>query len=321
MYIEWTTNPGGNDPGWQATWNTTGSTSNIVVTLPGSVREIDAGSVTLSGVSSGLPEAIATNTNTSSSAITTNITTLSNNALLLDVVGSGNGGSFTAGGGQSEQWDQSNFSATGASSTQTIATAGGASMTQTHSTTSNRNSHAVIALAPATPGGSVTVAGSAGTDGASVSSLSWTQTLPAAANSKLIVGVSIEEDTSCPGNSTVSSVTYDGSPMTLIVSEQIETGGNFCMRTELWYADLTPAVLAPTVQWRFDELAWDGTAGEVVDSISGFNGTAFSATTTAGLVCNAADLSANGTSDYLSMDESALDGTTDFTISVWGEDG
>ena len=79
-----------------------------------------------------------------------------------------------------------------------------------------------------------------------------------------------------------------------------------------------PVVLAPSVEWRFDEALWDGTAGEVVDSISGFNGTAFNATTTAGLVCNAGDFSANGTSDYLSMNAAALNGATDFTISVWG---
>ncbi len=72
--------------------------------------------------------------------------------------------------------------------------------------------------------------------------------------------------------------------------------------------------------YRFDELSWDGTTDEVEDSTSnGFDGTSFNASTTTGLICNAADLTANGTTDYISLDNQAMNGLGDFTISVWGQ--
>ncbi len=299
-------------------YSNVGMAANIAVTLPGNARAIAAGSITLSGVSNGVPEATATNINTGTSTITTNITTLSNNALILGVVGSGNGGNFTSGAGQTEHWDRSVNTATGAASTRTQATAGATSMTQTHSTTSNRTAHSVIAMASSTAG-SVTVNGAASAIGANASSLNWTQALPAGSNLKLIVGLSIEVSTACAGNAAVSNVTYDGIAMTRAVFSQVETNGNFCMRTEIWYADLPSTSGTPSVQWRFDESQWNGTPGEVIDSIAGLNGTAFSATTTTGQVCNAADFSANSTSDYVSLDAAALNGATDFTISVWGK--
>lgn len=75
----------------------------------------------------------------------------------------------------------------------------------------------------------------------------------------------------------------------------------------------------PSVEWRLDESSWDGTPGEVKDSIGALHGTAFNATTVTGQVCKAGDLSANSTGDYLSMDNGALNGVTDFSISVWGK--
>ena len=85
------------------------------------------------------------------------------------------------------------------------------------------------------------------------------------------------------------------------------------------FVSLVPSPGSPAVQWRFDESQWNGTPGEVVDSIIGLNGTAFSATTITGQVCNAADLSANSTADYVSVNAAALNGATDFSISVWGK--
>ena len=131
---------------------TTGS-GTMVVTMPGSTREMNAGAITLSGVLAGPPEATATNTNANTASITTGITTLTDGAWLVDVVGSGNSGGFSPGGGQTERWDRSNFTATGASSTKVAPTAGPDSMTHTHSTTSNRHAHLVASFAPA-PGSS-----------------------------------------------------------------------------------------------------------------------------------------------------------------------
>ncbi|WP_421865272.1 DUF6701 domain-containing protein [Motiliproteus sp.] len=73
----------------------------------------------------------------------------------------------------------------------------------------------------------------------------------------------------------------------------------------------------PVAHWRFDETGWSGAANEVVDSEGTNHGLANSADPVSGQLCNAADLSATGTSDYLSLGAGALNGATDFTISAW----
>ncbi len=126
-------------------------TYTIQVNTTGTVQEMNAGGVSIAEARSGAPEATATNTNFNSASITTNITTLTNGAAVVDVVGSGNAGAFTPGSGQTEIWDVSASGATGALSGKLVATAGATSMQQTHSTTSNRNAHVVIAVAPHDP--------------------------------------------------------------------------------------------------------------------------------------------------------------------------
>ncbi|MBV1906599.1 MAG: hypothetical protein KUG75_11010, partial [Pseudomonadales bacterium] len=74
----------------------------------------------------------------------------------------------------------------------------------------------------------------------------------------------------------------------------------------------------PVADWRFDSSGWNGTVDEVHDSSGNeFHGVAFDTNTTAGKICNAADFSANSTSDYLSMNRDALNGRSDFTIATW----
>lgn len=74
---------------------------------------------------------------------------------------------------------------------------------------------------------------------------------------------------------------------------------------------------SPKHEFRFDELQYSNTANEVVDSIAGFNGQARSAQPVSGKVCNAVDLSGSTTGDYVALDESILNGATDFSISLW----
>ncbi|MEZ5561268.1 MAG: LamG domain-containing protein [Pseudomonadales bacterium] len=79
-----------------------------------------------------------------------------------------------------------------------------------------------------------------------------------------------------------------------------------------------PCGLKPVGEWHFDEYGWNGTADEVIDySGNDHHGTAFSSVTDVGLLCNAANLRADGTSDYLSLDAAALDGLDDFTVLTW----
>ncbi|MCG8427738.1 MAG: LamG domain-containing protein [Chromatiales bacterium] len=74
----------------------------------------------------------------------------------------------------------------------------------------------------------------------------------------------------------------------------------------------------PIGDWRFDELSWNSTPDEVLDySCNDHHGTAFNTSPVAGVICNAADLSANSTSDYITLDGAVMNGLSDFTASVW----
>lgn len=74
------------------------------------------------------------------------------------------------------------------------------------------------------------------------------------------------------------------------------------------------------IEYRFDETAWAGVANEVIDSSdNNYHGTAFSTQPVEGLVCNAADFTANSTDDYISLNNAALNNAENFTISVWAK--
>ena len=80
------------------------------------------------------------------------------------------------------------------------------------------------------------------------------------------------------------------------------------------------AVTCPTIiaEYRFDEIEYSDTPNEIIDSVGGFNGQAKSSQPIeGGVVCNALDLSASGTADYAIIDNSLVDGKTDFTVSLW----
>ncbi|MFT4925666.1 MAG: MSHA biogenesis protein MshQ [Phenylobacterium sp.] len=80
---------------------------------------------------------------------------------------------------------------------------------------------------------------------------------------------------------------------------------------------------APPIQsildMRFDESDWNNTNDVLDSSGNNYHGSAINSTPVSGLVCNAADLSANGTSDYLTVNASAMNGLSDFTVVVWGK--
>lgn len=79
-----------------------------------------------------------------------------------------------------------------------------------------------------------------------------------------------------------------------------------------------PCPAAPVGEWHLDEFGWNGIPGEVLDySGNDYNGVATNVITRLGLVCSAADMVADGTTDYLTLDHNAFDGLDDFTIAVW----
>jgi len=127
---------------------------NVVVTAGGSVACLMGSAISLTGVDASAPEASASNTAESAASITTNITTLTDNAWLVDAVMAGELKTFTAGSGQTERTDQSESSqgAAQATSTKPVATAGATSVQQTPNSSTNRLAHVVIALKNAAAG-------------------------------------------------------------------------------------------------------------------------------------------------------------------------
>jgi pectate lyase len=128
-------------------------TRTIVVTMQGAVDGISAGGVSLAGVSQTAPQSVATNVDTSGAdSISTSITSAAANSWVVDVVGSGNSGSFTAGSGQTERWDIAASGMTGAMSTKALTTSGSTTMGQAHNG-ANRLAHSLVSLAPSAGGG------------------------------------------------------------------------------------------------------------------------------------------------------------------------
>ncbi len=226
------------------------TTPQIAVTFSGTVRQVNAGAISIEDALAGPPEAVATNTNTGSAVITTPIVTLTNNAWLIDVVGSGNAGNFTPGLAQTERWDRSApnpTSATGASSTKPVSPAGPSLMTQTHNTFSNRNAHAVISIAPDPVPGSITYDTQSDTKAWNTSAINWAHNIGGGSNRKLIVGVAVEENSIVSGDQNVVSMTYNGVPMTFVTAATAISGG-FVQHVEIWIMD--EASLPPSIGTR-----------------------------------------------------------------------
>jgi hypothetical protein len=93
----------------------------VTVTYSGDVTNRTAGAVSLFGVAQQPREAVATKAQSDSISISTDITTLTNGAWTVDIVGSGSAGSFTAtSSDMTERWDKSAGSSSAAGSTKAV---------------------------------------------------------------------------------------------------------------------------------------------------------------------------------------------------------
>ncbi len=120
----------------------------ITVTMQGAVDGISAGAVSLAGASQTAPQAAATGVDTSGAdSISTSITSPAGNSWIVDVVGSGNSGSFTAAAGQTERVDIAASGMTGAMSTKALTAAGATTLGWAHNG-ANRLAHSLVSLAP-----------------------------------------------------------------------------------------------------------------------------------------------------------------------------
>ncbi|MGD9035721.1 MAG: type II secretion system protein [Syntrophobacterales bacterium] len=126
---------------------------NVYITATGTCDALAAGAISLTGVAQQAPEASNTNANDAQSTISTSITTLTDGAWLVDVVHSGNPGTFTANSGQTVRYDQASSTSEVAGSTLLVASAGSTSLGWIN-TSANRLAQAVAAFAPATGCGS-----------------------------------------------------------------------------------------------------------------------------------------------------------------------
>ncbi|SIS81536.1 DUF6701 domain-containing protein [Neptunomonas antarctica] len=120
------------------------------------------------------------------------------------------------------------------------------------------------------------------------------------------------------GNSAGVYTVSSGAMLVRFTSEKKDKGFS-----ATWAANI-PTPSTPVVQaaWYFDENKWAAVSGEVLDSSgNNYHGVASEPMTnsTDGVVCNSADFRDDGTSDYVSLNSSALNGLNDFSVSVWGK--
>jgi len=205
---------------------------HVVVTATGWCDALAAGAISLTGVAQQAPEASNTNSNDAQTSISTNITTLTNGAWLVDVVHSGNPYTFTANSGQSIRYDQATSTSEVAGSTRLVATAGTVSQGWTNAS-ANRLAHAVAAFAPAT--GCITGGGGGSiildnvTDRYNSGTGNFAHAIGSGSGNNRLLVVCYGQE----ANSTVNSMSYNGVAMTKIHREYNPDGA--INVTEMWY--------------------------------------------------------------------------------------
>ncbi len=127
-------------------------TYTITATYAGSVFNRNGGAISLANVEQQLAEAATTKVVSDGTAISTNITTLTDGAWVVDVVGSGDLGTFSpTSAAMVERYDITANSSSAAGSTKSIPMAGQTTMSWSHSTP-KRMAHSLAAFAPEAAG-------------------------------------------------------------------------------------------------------------------------------------------------------------------------
>jgi hypothetical protein len=126
-------------------------TYTVTVTYSGNVTNRSAGAISLTGVAQQAREAVATTSTgtVNSTTISTDITTLTNGAWVVDIIGSGSAGSFTTTtSGMTKRYDVTAASSSAAGSTKPVEFAGTTTMSW-EQTSAYRLVHSVAAFAKA----------------------------------------------------------------------------------------------------------------------------------------------------------------------------
>jgi len=154
-------------------------TFTVLITYNGSVSYRVGGAISLRNIKQQVPEAVITNSASSATTISTNITVPNAGAWIVDVVGHSNSGSFTT-STSTERWDRNSGSHTGAGSTKAVSSPGSNTVSWTYSGSSGTAIHSLAAFAPSETVGSppsqaTSPTPTSGATGVSITNdLSWT---------------------------------------------------------------------------------------------------------------------------------------------------
>ena len=253
-------------------------THNVVITFSAALaQEAHAGVMTFAGVDADTPlGTFVSDHHDGSTPATVDIPSASGE--LVFGVAASEYEALTASSGQNERWNLSISSTYGAGGT-----AAGAAPTVTMSWDLGSADHWAMGGVSIKPSGSsgstvCSVLSGISFDDYSTTSSSWqtstsfSHTIGSGSNRLLVVGVSIEHNASGP---TVSSITYNGQPLTKIDSRGITT--DYYGRAELWYsleASLPSAgtynivVNTPTAPEELiaGAVSWDGLAQQAPEA-------------------------------------------------------
>jgi len=121
----------------------------VVVTFPNAFIDSVCGAVSVDNVTQQAPEATASGSDTNTDTISTNITTISKNAWLFDVLSVSDDTTSTPGSGQVERFDVHSGDTggvTGVASTKEVESTGLTSMSQTAAASQGRLAHCIVAF-------------------------------------------------------------------------------------------------------------------------------------------------------------------------------
>jgi hypothetical protein len=111
--------------------------------------QASGGAISLLHAAQEPPEAVTTKTNSGTTVISTSIATETDNAWVVDVIGSGNTGTFVSTtAGMQRRWSTSDYTSAAAGSTTPVPVAGPVTISWTNSG-ANRLAHSLVSLAPA----------------------------------------------------------------------------------------------------------------------------------------------------------------------------
>jgi len=122
---------------------------NVVATYAGSIAEISAGAISLKNVQQQPRQAVATNSQTSTDYISTNIAASTNGAWVVDIVGCDSAGIFgPADANMTRRWYQTAAGSSAAASTRPAEQAGSVTMDWNNTVSADYLVHSVAAFAP-----------------------------------------------------------------------------------------------------------------------------------------------------------------------------